>query len=580
MIGFSSIQGPITLGSIGMGSIGFGGGGGLPGLFYLYKYTDQISKTDATITGDKILSQNDMVFSSAAIYVEAIEAKDTVDPDMTFSVISGDVKNKFSITGDTDNVTPTSLIRRVFSVDGVELPKLNQFSDTTISLANDAGNYDVKVTDTDMDGNVSEKTSPATLEKSYVSNPFSGIEMTRASTFFEDGIEIAGIDEVPIVDGRFIANPSAVNLWEFDGDPTTYTTGLTSVNATVPEIVSIDGKSYYKVTGITSGYVQLTGVMSTTDIYSYSLLIKGSGTYTIRRNATILSTYNNPAFIRQETTGITGVVGENIRIYVGDGYDVFFRMGYFLNEMSIIKGLPASSRVGQTSVAAVTSSKKHLGEIEYNLLNGSPDGIVLDSGSSVSGEHYVIETTTVDYFGAGLVSGDRFEETTPALLSVANSLQKINNIRTKIDTHMVFDCDWDCLEISQRLHPLALANDLIGILRVNLTDILLYSKDGISTPVETSFKWSADLEYSFMVIAGIDSDMLNVSGTGPATGLVPGDKYFQIGHSEVGSSVWKYSTPAVFRGFFPIDSGRYLHAPAGTTSITIGLESVDIEAII
>ncbi|MCP4393437.1 MAG: hypothetical protein GY804_04100, partial [Alphaproteobacteria bacterium] len=168
------------------GHIYFGGGGGFPGLFYLYDYTDKVSFVDATITGDKILSHKNMVFSSAAISVESIEAKDTVDPDMTFSVISGDVKNKFSITGDTDNVTPNSLIRRVFSVDGVELPKLNQFSDTTISLANDAGIYDVKVTDTDMDGNVSEKTSPATLEKSYVSNPFSGIEMTRASTFFED----------------------------------------------------------------------------------------------------------------------------------------------------------------------------------------------------------------------------------------------------------------------------------------------------------------------------------------------------------------------------------------------------------
>lgn len=93
MVVYSSIQGPIIFNSTGLSGIGFGGGSGYPGLFYLQKYTDKVSEIDATVTGDKVLSENNMVFSVDPITVISPEPKDgdTVDyvlPIGTYSIFS------------------------------------------------------------------------------------------------------------------------------------------------------------------------------------------------------------------------------------------------------------------------------------------------------------------------------------------------------------------------------------------------------------------------------------------------------------------------------------------------------------
>ena len=49
---------------------------------------------------------------------------------------------------------------------------------------------------------------------------------------------------------------------------------------------------------------------------------------------------------------------------------------------------------------------------------------------------------------------------------------------------------------------------------------------------------------------GIDEDMLNPTGTGQATGLTPGDKYFQIGYELNG--IYSFSVPSSFVGYYEL----------------------------
>lgn len=56
---------------------------------------------------------------------------------------------------------------------------------------------------------------------------------------------------------------------------------------------------------------------------------------------------------------------------------------------------------------------------------GKSSGITLETGSLTVGNAYEIIATTADYFGAGLVAGDRFTATSALTLSASNSVQAV-----------------------------------------------------------------------------------------------------------------------------------------------------------
>jgi hypothetical protein len=156
MIGYSPIQGPIILGSIGFSSIGSGGSGGYPGLFYLHDFTDQVSGIDATITGDEVLSRQTMVFSSVAIPVESREARDTTAPDDSSATVSNIGLSKFTWSGFTDNITPDALLRysfRYYDSGWIDVDLDTIFSTLADNLSLTPGDYLTEITCQDMDSN-------------------------------------------------------------------------------------------------------------------------------------------------------------------------------------------------------------------------------------------------------------------------------------------------------------------------------------------------------------------------------------------------------------------------------------------
>jgi hypothetical protein len=66
-----------------------------------------------------------------------------------------------------------------------------------------------------------------------------------------------------------------------------------------------------------------------------------------------------------------------------------------------------------------------INESALDALRGKLDGITQDSGNLVIGEDYGIIATTPDYFGVGLVAGDRFTATVALALSASNSAQLV-----------------------------------------------------------------------------------------------------------------------------------------------------------
>lgn len=121
-------------------------------LFFYKKFKDTVSGVLGTVTGDKILSNNSMVFSADAIPVEARESVDTVTPDDSAVVVTG--LGRFSWEGFTDNVTPDDLLRYFFQYYNeiwIDVPLSSEFATETPTLTIPEGIYPVHVRCTDMD---------------------------------------------------------------------------------------------------------------------------------------------------------------------------------------------------------------------------------------------------------------------------------------------------------------------------------------------------------------------------------------------------------------------------------------------
>lgn len=79
--------------------------------------------------------------------------------------------------------------------------------------------------------------------------------------------------------------------------------------------------------------------------------------------------------------------------------------------------------------------------------------------------------------------------------------------------------------------------------------------------------------------------MFNTDGTGPATGLISGGKYFQVGCSNDLGETWTYLTAKAFSGRFavdgyPWDGDAKLHLPYGTPTIPMAIENTRINNLL
>ncbi len=223
-----------------------------------------------------------------------------------------------------------------------------------------------------------------------------------------------------------------------------------------------------------------------------------------------------------------------------------------------------------TPPGGVAIGKPPLPDFVTELLNGVL-GANQTTGSTVIGTIYEITATTADYFGAGLVVGDRFEASSSVALSASNAVKEVTPIRTEISLRWYPWLNWDDIADPSNILILSSSGNITWARR-SAGNGTINTTDG-ATFVAVVLNWQKNTAYDLRIRCGIKSatenDMLNPSGTGPATGLADG-LWFQIGVN----GAW--SNPDVFGGYY--ETGDYLQTLGLSDSMQI--QNIQIRSLV
>lgn len=235
-------------------------------------------------------------------------------------------------------------------------------------------------------------------------------------------------------------------------------------------------------------------------------------------------------------------------------------------------GFPHNANIGdyiEISLNADITSKTDISVYEYNGVYSANALISSDVESGVMRyRHKVVYADGIITLTSSGDSDFSFSDF---------KIKPVSPIRTAIS------CDWTPVADTQnalvKILSLYTGTTMLHIKSTNL----LAASDGVVSPT-LPLSYIANTTYSLKVIAGIASDMFNTEGTGPATGLTAGDKYFQIGYSSDAGATWTYSVPSAFVGRFavdgyPWDNDAKLHLPYATPPIPTAIENVAVDVI-
>lgn len=235
--------------------------------------------------------------------------------------------------------------------------------------------------------------------------------------------------------------------------------------------------------------------------------------------------------------------------FLNPGLEISIAAGQYESTSFVTSPIPTDGAPATRATVEEAGTKRELTANELGLWRGFASGITLETGTLTITGHYEIIATTADYFGAGLVVGDRFTAASALALSASNSVQLVDPIRMQVDTQWVPGADWDYIPpIGQFVNILSLrkaSSDLLYGFMSGTTGGSIRSYTGTGAYPQLRIDWQSNTLYSLSVRCGNENDMLQPNGD-PLTGLATGN-WFQIGVD----GVW--GTPSVFTGHWPVD---------------------------
>jgi len=356
-------------------------------------------------------------------------------------------------------------------------------------------------------------------------------------------------DVVAWVGDFILTEPSYTNKVLCDGIPQGSVDGIVTLNSisSEPVIVEKYGAEWYlvEITSFNSGSAvfQINGLVGNTNAHSWAIegftedLITGEiqaylnfiPTDFVKFGSTI-SAIGNSSVTPSDNTRLLRVRTESANV----GAKLYFRLPRLIESKTLPISVIPSSRLGATTLAATTQTRKEMTPVELDLTRGKSSGAILETGTLSIDDHYEIIATTADYFGVGLVAGDRFTASSTLALSVANSVQLVDPIRTQISSGMINAAAWNTIlasnETTNVLSTIAGIDSVLLLKNDGGTGGKLLSDDGTNV-AEYDLDWAANTEYSFKIRYGDENDMIDA-------GVLPGGRYFQIGVDDGGGIVW------------------------------------------
>ncbi len=220
-------------------------------------------------------------------------------------------------------------------------------------------------------------------------------------------------------------------------------------------------------------------------------------------NAYTLSEYRNDTSVKDSVGSNDATANANVSLIVSEN-DAF---GYPVNAKA--------KKPWQYTTDDNVVVKKDL----KDFFGGEARGILEDSGTTTISIRYEIITTTTDYFGTGLVIGDRFIASSSVTLSVSNSVREASPTtgETNIIRHTVASLATDTVLLKAQ-------KDDFVIIWIEETTGLIKMTDSINTCV---------------------SDTAVIAGTEFTCKPVFDQDYFWIEKDDV------TGTPITFVGYFP-----------------------------
>jgi hypothetical protein len=239
--------------------------------------------------------------------------------------------------------------------------------------------------------------------------------------------------------------------------------------------------------------------------------------------------------------------------------------------------MPTDGAPATRAAVEEAGTLRELTASEVGLLRGVASGVTLESGSLTISDHYEITATTADYFGAGLVVGDRFTATSALALSTVNSVQIVAPIRTQVSTAKLSAAAWNTVlaanETTGVLSTIAGIDSVLRLKNDGGTGGKLESDDGTNV-AEYDLDWAANTEYAIKIRYGDENDMIDA-------GVLPAGRYFQIGVDDGGGVVWGAAQDSTGHVIVDVDGeGKaYLYLSWNIPRYSIQIEPPTIKAL-